>query len=117
MCVLMHVEAYWWYMPHSESKQRKRDRPSRARSSRRSNPGARYTVGLSSALASQVEQYAETVDTSISKAIAALVRLGLESQTSRKREFFEKLKANLAKDDPGEQDRLIDGFRTLILGR
>lgn len=107
-------------MPHSESKERKQGRrgaPPKARSSRRSNLGARYTVGLSSTLASQVEHYAETVDTSISKAIAALVRLGLESQTSRKREFFEKLKANLAKDDPSEQDRLVDEFRTLILGR
>jgi hypothetical protein len=64
-----------------------------------------------------VEQYAETVDTSMSKAIAALVRLGLESQADRKREFFKKLNDNLAKDDPNEQDRLVDEFRTLILGR
>jgi len=107
-------------MPHSESKERKQGRQGArpgARSRRQSKPVARYTVGLSSSLASQVEQYAETVDTSISKAIAALVRLGLESQTSRKREFFEKLKANLDKGDASEQDRLVDEFRTLILGR
>src|SRR5262245_49480633 len=100
-------------MPHSDSKRRKQGRQEarpRAVSSRRSKPGARYTVGLSSTLASQVEQYAETFDTSISKAISALVRLGLESQTSRKRQFFEKLKANLDKDDASEQDRLVDEF-------
>jgi len=53
----------------------------------------------------------------MSKAIAALVRLGLESQANRKREFFKRLKENLAEDDPKEQDRLVDEFRTLILGR
>ena len=53
----------------------------------------------------------------MSKAIAALVRLGLESQEKRKQEFFKKLKKNLAEDDPGQQDRLVDEFRTLILGR
>jgi hypothetical protein len=53
----------------------------------------------------------------MSKAIAALVRLGLENQSNRKREFFRKLKENLAKDDPKEQDRMVDEFRTLILGR
>ncbi len=78
---------------------------------------SRYTVGLLPNLADQVERYAETVDTSISKAIAALVRLGLESQETRKREFFKKLKENLTNDDPNQQDRLVDEFRTLILGR
>jgi hypothetical protein len=53
----------------------------------------------------------------MSKAIAALVRLGLESQANRKREFFKKLKDNLAKDGPMEQGRMVDEFRTLILGR
>jgi hypothetical protein len=77
----------------------------------------RYTVGLSPALAEQVKDYAETVDTSVSKAIAALVRLGLENQENRKREFFKKLRANLANKDPKEEDRLVDEFRTLILGR
>jgi hypothetical protein len=78
---------------------------------------SRYTVGLVPSLANQVRQYAETVDTSVSKAIAALVRLGLESQESRQREFFKRLKENLANDDPSQQDRLVDEFRTLILGR
>jgi hypothetical protein len=64
-----------------------------------------------------VERYAEAADTSMSKAIAALVRLGLENQENRKREFFTKLKSNLANDDPDQQDRLVDEFRALILGR
>jgi hypothetical protein len=64
-----------------------------------------------------VERYAETIDTSMSKAIAALVRLGLENQANRKREFFKRLRENLAEDDPKEQDRMVDEFRTLILGR
>jgi hypothetical protein len=78
---------------------------------------SRYTVGLAPTLANQVHRYAATVDTSMSKAIAALVRIGLESHESRKREFFGKLKENLANDDPIQQDRLVDEFRTLILGR
>lgn len=82
-----------------------------------SKPGPRYSVGLPSTLAKQVKRYAETVDASMSKAIAALVRLGLESQADRKREFFKILKENLATDDPKEQDRMVDEFRSLILGR
>jgi hypothetical protein len=76
---------------------------------------SRYTVALDPGLAHQVEQYAESVDTSMSKAIAALVRLGLENQENR--EFFSKLKKNLATNDPKQKDRLIDEFRILILGR
>ncbi|MGA2149045.1 MAG: hypothetical protein ABSH49_29225 [Bryobacteraceae bacterium] len=53
----------------------------------------------------------------MSKAIAALVRLGLENQENRKREFFNRLKENLANNDPKQQDRLVDEFRALILGR
>ena len=90
---------------------------SKSKPNRRDKPGPRYSVGLPSTVASQVERYAETVDASMSKAIAALVRLGLESQANRKREFFRRLKENLAKDDPKEQDRMVDEFRTLILGR
>ncbi len=78
---------------------------------------SRYTVGLTPGLAHQVERYAKTTDTSMSKAIATLVRIGLEGQENRKREFFKKLKANLANDDPNQQDQLVDEFRTLILGR
>jgi len=78
---------------------------------------SRYTVGLSPELAERVEQYAETADTSLSKAIATLVRQGLESQRDRKREFFKRLKQNLAEDDPKQQDRLVNEFRALILGR
>ncbi len=83
----------------------------------RIKPGPRYSVGLPSAVATQVERYAETVDSSMSKAIAALVRLGLESQARRKREFFSRLRENLANDDPKSQDRVVDEFRSLILGR
>jgi hypothetical protein len=52
----------------------------------------------------------------MSKAIATLVRLGLESQEERKREFFKRLKENLADDNPAHQDRMVDEFRALILG-
>jgi len=105
-------------MPQSRlPKQNSRVRPRKARLSAWRKPENRYTVGLPSPVASQVEQYAETVDTSMSKAIAALVRLGLQSQEDRKREFFKRLKENLGNDDPSDQDRLVDEFRTLILGR
>ena len=107
-------------MPQSEANTPRRGRkagPSKSKPNRQGKPGPRYSVGLPSTVASQVERYAETVDASMSKAIAALVRLGLESQANRKREFFRRLKENLAKDDPNEQDRMVDEFRTLILGR
>lgn len=91
--------------------------PGKSRIHARHQPETRYTVGLPSPIVSQVEKYAETVDVSMSKAIAALVRLGLESQEDRKREFFKRLKENLGNDDPSDQDRLVDEFRTLILGR
>src|SRR5882762_5280678 len=105
-------------MPHSETTI-KRSRRGAQKSGRnhQSKVVSRYTVGLAPGLANQVQRYAETVDTSISKAIAALVRLGLESQENRKREFFKRLKENLADEDPNQQDRLVDEFRTLILGR
>jgi hypothetical protein len=104
-------------MPHSATIQK---RPRKSASSSRKNSGkveARYTVGLAPSLANKVELYARTVDASMSKAIATLVRLGLDGHEARKREFFEKLKENLANDDPNQQDRLVDEFRTLILGR
>ena len=86
-------------------------------SSHQSKTESRYTVALPAALAHQVEQYAATVDTSMSRAIAALVRLGLQNQENRKREFFKKLKENLANANPNQEDRLVDEFRNLILGR
>ena len=52
----------------------------------------------------------------MSKAIATLVRMGLESQEKRKREFFQKLKVNL-NGDPKQEDQLIHEFTSLILGR
>jgi len=104
-------------MPHSETTIKRlsgRDRKARNRSSK---IASRYTVGLAPSVANQVARYAQTVDTSMSKATAALVRIGLESQEDRKRDFFKRLKENLANDDPAQQDRLVDEFRTLILGR
>lgn len=91
--------------------------PRKSKPNRRSTSEPRFSVALPSTVATDVERYAETIDASVSKAIATLVRLGLESQASRKQEFFERLKQNLARDDPKEQDRMVDEFRTLILGR
>jgi glucose-6-phosphate-specific signal transduction histidine kinase len=83
----------------------------------RTQSTSRYSVALPSALARQVETYAGTSDISISKAVAALVRLGLESQEARKREFFKKLRKNLANDNPKLEDQMVNEFRSLILGR
>ena len=106
-------------MPHSATTTTKRARRSavKAGGNHQNENQSRYTVGLSRGLAHQVERYAETTDMSVSKAIATLVRLGIESQADRKRVFFKKLKANLAHDDPRQQERLVDEFRALILGR
>src|SRR5438552_2314117 len=107
-------------MPHSRSKDQIRVRDvgrRKSKSNHRTKAGTRYSVGLPSTLASEVERYAQAVDASMSKAIATLVRLGLESQADRKREFFQRLRENLANDDPKGQDRLVDEFRALILGR
>ena|ERR1019366_3386338 len=107
-------------MPQSVANTQRRGRkagPGKSKPKRLDKPRARYSVGLPSTVGSQVERYAETVDASMSKAIAALVGIGLESQANRKREFFKRLKENLAEDDPRQQDRMVDEFRTLILGR
>ena len=104
-------------MPHTDTTTKRGRRDEQKPRNRPSKVESRYTVGLAPSLANQVARYAKTVDTSMSKAIAALVRIGLESQEDRKRDFFRRLKANLADDDPGQQDRLVDEFRTLILGR
>ena len=39
------------------------------------------------------------------------------SSTGRKRAFLAKLQENLANDDPSQEDRMVDEFRDLILGR
>ena len=106
-------------MPHFATATTKRGRRSSAKSkeNHEKEDQTRYTVGLSRRLARQVERYAATTDTSMSKAIASLVRLGIESQADRKRVFFKKLKENLTNDDPKQQDQLVDEFRDLILGR
>lgn len=107
-------------MPQLEAITRRRARVA-DRGKSRSKPQVklepRYTVGLPPDIAEQVERYAQTIDTSMSKAIATLVRLGLQSQEDRKRDFFKKLRSNLANDDPKQQDRLVDEFRALILGQ
>jgi hypothetical protein len=105
-------------MPHSETLiKRSRRSGKKPVKSHKTKIESRYAVGLAPSLANQVQRYAETLDMSMSKAIAALVRLGLESQENRKREFFSRLKENLANDDPNQQDRLVDEFRALLLGR
>ena len=88
-----------------------------AKRTRVSKVDPRYTVALESPLADDVARYADSLDTSMSKAIATLVRIGLESQAQRKREFFQKLRQNLASNDPSQEDRLVDEFRSLILGQ
>ena len=95
---------------------RGRDRRRKPDSKLESQIERRYSVGLPSAIVPHVERYAETVGMSMSKAIATLVRLGLEGQENRKREFFKKLRENLANDDPKQQERVVDEFRALILG-
>ncbi len=76
-------------------------------------------MALAPDLASNVIRYAQSMDASMSKTIAALVRIGIESQDQRKRAFFKKLKQNLnasSENDPKQEDRLLDEFRSLILG-
>jgi hypothetical protein len=105
-------------MPHSLTTAPKRGRrPAKAGRNHQNANHSRYTVALPRGLANHVERYAATTETSMSKAIATLVRLGIESQADRKRLFFKKLKENLANDDPKQQGRLVDEFRALILGR
>ena len=77
----------------------------------------RYTVALASTVARDVARYAKDCDVSMSKAIANLVRFGLDSQADRKKEFFAKLRENLENGDPAQEDRLVDDFRALILGQ
>src|SRR5271170_228 len=101
-------------MPQKEALARVKRRPARQN---RSEVRSRYSVALPSVLARQVETYAGTLDISVSKAVAALVRLGLESGEGRQREFFKKLKKNLANNDPQLENQMVDEFRSLILGR
>ena len=101
-------------MPHSETTIKRGRRGDHKSRNYPAKFELRYTAGLAPSLANQVTRYAQTVDTSMSKAIAALVRIGLESQKNRKREFFKRLRENLADDDPNQQDRLVDEFRTLM---
>src|ERR1035437_10809223 len=86
-------------MPQSEASTPRRGRKaglSKSKPNRRGKPGPRYSVGLPSTVASEVERYAETVDASMSKAIAALVGLGLESQANRKSTRLNSSHANIS---------------------
>jgi uncharacterized protein YlaN (UPF0358 family) len=105
-------------MPHSEAIIPKRGRNTSRRKVRtsRGKIEQRFSIGLPPLIVNKVERYAETLDISMSRAVATLVRLGLESQESRKQEFFKRLKKNLANDDPKTEDRVVDDFRALILG-
>jgi len=106
-------------MPRTEAivTKRRSSSESKSRSHAKNRIESRYSVGLPSSLAQQVEKYAERTHTSRSKAIASLVRLGIDSQAQRKQEFFKKLRENLAADDAKSQDRLVDEFWDLIMGR
>ena len=105
-------------MPHPNFAEKQSQRPGRKLPKDIAPKGdSRYTVALAPSIAHLVEKYAQATGISMSKAIAALVRMGLEGQQHRKREFFEKLRANLANEDPNREDQLIDEFRSLILGR
>src|SRR5438094_415613 len=104
-------------MPRVDATRRSVGREVRSKMRSKAKPEARFTVSLPSITVKQVEQYAESMDISFSKAVGALVRLGLENQENRKREFFQKLRKNLHNDNPEHEDRLIDEFRDLILGR
>lgn len=107
-------------MPQLEPVARRRARGadrSKSRSKHRIKLERRYTVGLPATVAEQAEKYAQMSDVSMSKAIATLVRLGLQSQEDRKQDFFKKLRMNLDSNDPKQQDRLVDEFRALILGQ
>lgn len=103
-------------MRRTEASAQKGSTPRRTRSkSRRAlKPEQRYRVGLPAPLVPGLERYAAEADLSMSKAISSLARLGLESQESRKRDFFKRLKQNLANDNPSQQDRVADEFRALI---
>lgn len=97
-------------------------RPSRRRNSRsgqrtKKTGTSRYTVGLVPRVALEVERYAQTVDASMSKAIASLVQIGLESQERRNQDLRDRLQSNLNQTDPAQEDRLTGEFRDLILGR
>jgi len=41
----------------------------------------------------------------------------VQAQEKRKREFVKLLKRSLAINNPKQQDRLVNAFRALILGR
>src|SRR5207302_9235714 len=101
-------------MPHSSTKRSGGRNQARA-ADRPTIRESRYTVALAPAVAKQVTRYARTAGTSMSRAIAALVRLGIERHESGKREFCRKLKSNLANSDPSQQDQMVDEFRALIL--
>ena len=98
--------------PHSSSA----PATSRGKSTPAKRITARFSVELAPKLAAQVHKLAVGDDLSMSKAIAELVGAGLEER-SRKRKFFSKLKQNLSDTSPTRENRMVDEFRSLILGR
>ncbi len=76
----------------------------------------RFTVMLEPKVVRKVQKLAAGEDLSMGKAIAALVSAGLEEQ-SRKRKFLVKMSRNLADTDPANESRMVDEFRSLILGQ
>jgi hypothetical protein len=56
-------------------------------------------------------------DESVSVQTYAPEERAADTLETRKLEFLRKVRENLANDDPAEQDRLVDEFRDLILGR
>jgi hypothetical protein len=65
----------------------------------------------------RVEKYAAGVHTTRSGAIGSLLRVGLDRQEQRKNEFFRRLRENLSNGDPEQEERLLDEFRDLVMGR
>ena len=80
--------------------------PSRARRGKamQSKIESWSTVRLAPRVANQVRKYTETADTSFSKVIAALMRLGLEGQENRKQV---KERENLVDADPKHVYKLV----------
>ena len=95
-----------------------RNAPAKANTQRQREIRTRGTRWAPFRIGAAVEQYAGTVDVSMQQSYShagpdwdSMARKS-ESVNSSKR-----LKNNLADDDPAHQDRVVDEFRSLILGR
>jgi hypothetical protein len=63
-----------------------------------------------------VRNFAAETDSSLSGAIASLIDAGLEEH-ARKQQFLSRLDKNLANTNRADEDRMVDEFRSLILGQ